>query len=182
MNNINFCPERDGFVSVDPYKLTDLNPFSKIGKEWMLITAADTKNGVNAMTASWGGVGSLWNKPVVFCFVRPQRYTFGLTQEQENISICFLGEKYHATHRIFGFESGRDVDKIKKTGLTAEFVDGVPVIIESELILTCRKLYADYLKDDGFIDIAVRDKCYPEKDYHMMYVYEITGVYAKAQS
>ena len=36
-----------------------------IGKEWMLITAE--KDGkVNTMTASWGGMGILWNKKVAF--------------------------------------------------------------------------------------------------------------------
>ena len=34
-----------------------------IGKEWMLIGAPDGE-GANAMTASWGTLGVLWNKPV----------------------------------------------------------------------------------------------------------------------
>ena len=34
------------------------NPFTKIGKEWLLITAGDEKKH-NTMTASWGGVGVL---------------------------------------------------------------------------------------------------------------------------
>ena len=54
------------------------NPFTKIGKEWMLISACDEKREdkkINTMTASWGGVGVLWNKNVFFCFVRPQRFT-----------------------------------------------------------------------------------------------------------
>ena len=43
-----------------------------------LITAeADGKT--NAMTISWGGFGQLWNELVAFTFVRPQRYTYGLT-------------------------------------------------------------------------------------------------------
>lgn len=32
------------------------NPFSKIGSEWMLVTAGDKENGVNTMTASWGAM------------------------------------------------------------------------------------------------------------------------------
>ncbi len=31
------------------------NPFTKIGKEWMLITAGTPEN-CNTMTASWGGL------------------------------------------------------------------------------------------------------------------------------
>lgn len=48
--------------------------FQLIGQEWMLITAGDSAS-YNTMTASWGGIGWLWNKPVAFIFVRPERYT-----------------------------------------------------------------------------------------------------------
>ena len=41
------------------------NAFDLIGKEWMLVTAG-TEDKFNTMTASWGGVGILWNKPVAF--------------------------------------------------------------------------------------------------------------------
>ena len=34
----------------------ELNPFTKISKEWILVTAGDEKKS-NTMTASWGGVG-----------------------------------------------------------------------------------------------------------------------------
>ena len=50
------------------------DPFDKIGRQWMLVTAE--KDGrVNTMTASWGGLGVLWGKPVATVYIRPQRYT-----------------------------------------------------------------------------------------------------------
>ena len=39
---------------------SDFNPFTKVGKDWMLITAGDEK-GFNSMTASWGGFGIMWH-------------------------------------------------------------------------------------------------------------------------
>ena len=54
------------YLSVSPYELG--NACRMIGKDWMLVCAGD-----NAMTASWGGMGVLWNKPVAFVFIRPQR-------------------------------------------------------------------------------------------------------------
>ena len=45
-----------------------------IGKQWMLVTAGPADE-FNTMTASWGGIGWLWNKPVAFVFIRPERYT-----------------------------------------------------------------------------------------------------------
>lgn len=45
---------------IEPEKLHG-DVFTMIGKEWMLVTAE--KDGrVNTMTASWGGMGILWNK------------------------------------------------------------------------------------------------------------------------
>lgn len=50
------------------------NPFTLIGKQWMLITAE--KDGkVNTMTASWGGLGEIWGQSAAYIVVRPQRYT-----------------------------------------------------------------------------------------------------------
>ena len=44
------------------------NFFEVISKEYMLITSGN-KEDFNTMTANWGGVGFLWNRPVVFIFV-----------------------------------------------------------------------------------------------------------------
>ena len=60
------------------------NAFEMIGKDWLLITAE--KDGkVNTMTASWGGVGVLWNKKVAYIFIRPQRYTKEFVEEKMRI-------------------------------------------------------------------------------------------------
>ena len=44
-----------------PIDLIEFDPFTKIGNDWMLITAKHDDK-INAMTASWGGVGVLWGK------------------------------------------------------------------------------------------------------------------------
>ena len=46
------------------FKETDIsslefNPFDKISKQWMLVTAG-AGGSCNTMTASWGGVGIMW--------------------------------------------------------------------------------------------------------------------------
>ena len=61
------------FQKKDKTVLT-MNPFDKIGKQWMLITSGD-EDKANTMTASWGGVGVLWGSDVVYIFVRQSRYT-----------------------------------------------------------------------------------------------------------
>ena len=41
--------------------MMEFDPFTKIGKEWALLTAG-SKEKANTMTISWGGVGVLWGK------------------------------------------------------------------------------------------------------------------------
>ena len=65
------------------------NFFEVIGKEWMLVTAG-SKEHFNTMTASWGGIGWLWNKPVVFVFIRSERYTY----EFMAVSYTHLGGQF----------------------------------------------------------------------------------------
>jgi len=62
------------FKKIEPTAISG-NLIKKIGHEWMLITAGNSTD-FNTMTASWGGMGFLWNKPVAFIFIRPQRFTY----------------------------------------------------------------------------------------------------------
>ena len=91
------------------------NPFTKIGKEWLLITAGDEKKH-NTMTASWGGVGVLWGKNVVTTYIRPQRYTKEFVDAQDVFTITFFGENCREALALCGKVSGRDGDKIKEAG------------------------------------------------------------------
>ena len=155
------------------------SPFRLIGKEWLLITTPDNtkKSGANAMTASWGGLGILWNKPVATAYIRPQRYTYGLVEESEKISLCFLGEEYRKSLAFCGRESGRNCDKLKECGLSTQVIDGVPAIAESDVIMICRKLYADDLKEDKFIDRNMLS--HYNGDYHRFYILEIEKILVK---
>ena len=148
-----------------------------IGKEWMLIGAADGE-GANAMTASWGTLGTLWRFPVCICFIRPQRYTFGLAEQNDRLSFSFFGEEKRDALAYCGKYSGRDGDKLKATGLDYELVDGTPVFADARMTLICRKLYADDLKENCFIDKNVLSH-YAEKDYHRFYVCAIEKVLVK---
>lgn len=155
------------------------NAITMIGKEWMLITVKDQEQErVNAMTASWGALGVLWNKNVAICFVRPQRYTHGLAEQEERFSLAFMGDGYRDALKLCGTKSGRDGDKLAMAGLTAIECDGVPAIAEARLVLVCRKLYADNLREGSFIDPSLLGN-YATKDYHRVYVCEIERAYER---
>lgn len=139
----------------------------------MLVSATDKDGKTNAMTASWGGLGVLWGKKVAFVFIRPQRYTKKFVDYAENFSLSFFEESYKPMLGYMGKVSGKNEDKIKKSGLTVQYKDGAPVFKEASLTLICRKMYRQTLEEDCFIDKTNIGKWYPQKDYHDMYVAEI---------
>lgn len=147
--------------------------FSLIGDRWMLVAATDKDGKTNSMTASWGGLGVLWGKKVAFVFIRPQRYTKKFVDDAENFSLSFFEESYKPMLGYMGKVSGKNEDKIKKSGLTVQDKDGAPVFKEASLTLVCRKMYRQTLEEDCFVDKTNIGKWYPQKDYHDMYVAEI---------
>ena len=159
------------FHEIAPKTLTE-NVFSLIGDRWMLITAG-TPDHCNTMTASWGGLGHLWGKDVAFAFIRPQRYTKQFVDENDCFSLCFFGGEQMEALRYLGTASGRDEDKIAKSGLTLTHIDSVPCFEEASLVLLCRKLYVQTLEPEQFTDRAVADSCYPNHDFHDLYIAEI---------
>ncbi|MFP4059208.1 MAG: flavin reductase [Bacteroidota bacterium] len=162
------------FKKISEETITD-NPFKLIGKDWMLITAGNPDS-FNTMTASWGGLGILWNKSVTFVFIRPQRYTHGFTEENEYFTLSFFDKKYKKALSFCGTHSGRDNDKIKETGLSpVETPAGNVSFLESRLVIECKKLYRGELNKNNFIVTELIDKNYPTEDFHTVYIGEITS-------
>lgn len=147
--------------------------FSLIGDRWMLVAATDKSGRTNAMTASWGGMGVLWGKKVAFVFIRPQRYTKRFVDEAAKFTLSFFDDSYKNMLGYMGKVSGKDEDKIAKSGLTVTDRNGAPVFKEASLTLVCRKMYRDTLKEENLIDKSIIEKWYPQKDYHDVYVAEI---------
>lgn len=164
------------FNEISVYDLND-NTFEAINKQWMLITAGSEK--VNTMTASWGGLGIMWNKEVATCFIRPQRYTFEFVESEEHFSLCFFGDAQREALKLCGTVSGRDRDKIAEAGLTVVKDEKAPYFAEAETVFICRKIYKDRIKPEGFIDPAI-DKNYLNGDYHYVYMGEIVKCLKRA--
>ncbi len=157
------------------HELFNENAFNVIGKDWLLITAE--KDGkVNTMTASWGGLGILWNKKVAYIFIRPQRYTKEFVDSADRLSLCVLPNSYRKELGYLGRVSGRDEDKIAKANLSLRKYEDVPYFEEARLTLIGKKLYAQNLEEASFIEKDIIEACYPEKDYHTMYVVEIETI------
>ena len=157
------------------------NPVELIGKQWMLITAG-TSERFNCMTASWGGIGFLWNRPVAFVFVRPNRHTVKFIEEQPAFTLSFMPEQYRQDLVYCGRHSGRDVDKMAHTSLKPAVTPaGLPTFEDADLVLECRRMFRTTLQEADFLDWSeVSPAWYAEDNpLHYLYICEITGALAR---
>jgi len=161
-----------------PIDLIEMNPFTKFGKEWALVTSG-SKAKCNTMTVSWGGVGVIWNKNVVYIFVRDSRYTKEFIDQGEFFSLAFLDDTYKSALSYCGAHSGRTEDKFAKAGLTPAFRHSIPYPDEANFVLLCRKMAAVPMPAETFTDKSISKAFYKDGDFHTMYVGEIIETMAR---
>lgn len=168
------------FVKISPKEISE-NPIKLIGQDWMLISAGSPEK-FNSMTASWGGIGFMWNKPVAFAVIRPARYTFEFVESRKRFTLSFFSQNYKKALGIFGSKSGRDCDKVAESGLTPFFTEsGAPAYEEAKLILDCSAIYSQTLDESAFLDSEALKKWYSSDPLHKLYVAEINDVLIRRQ-
>lgn len=167
------------FAKIDITELKD-NFFNRIGDDWMLLTAGPPEH-CNTMTISWGQVGVVWSRPVISVYLSQGHLTEEYLQQEERFSVCFFEPGTHKDEMNFlGTQSGRNGDKIAKSGLSLTNVGGVAAFEEAQMVFICHKLYRQHFVKEGFYDEDILEVHYPDDDnYHAMYVGEIEQVYIK---
>ena len=154
------------------------NVFKLIDKDWMLVTAG-TMDSFNMLTASWGGLGILWETEVAMCVIRPVRHTYEFMEKHEMFTLSFFDEKYRKALKLCGKKSGRDTDKAKEAGLTpVKGRDGGIYFDEARMVLECLKLYWHDFDPTHFVNPKLNNY-YPDKDYHRMYIGKIKTCYTR---
>lgn len=165
------------FKNIAPDKI-EKNSIHLIAKEWMLITAGNI-NSFNNMTAAWGGLGYLWNKPVVFVYVRPTRYTYKFMENNDFFTLTFFEEKFRNILNLAGTKSGCEIDKMHGLGLTPVKSKNDSVYYEeAQMVMECRKLYFQDIDPDKFLDNGIISH-YPKRDFHRIYTAEIVETLIK---
>jgi flavin reductase (DIM6/NTAB) family NADH-FMN oxidoreductase RutF len=165
----------DTFKKISIKELND-NVVKLIANDWMLITVGQI-NSCNMMTASWGGIGNLWNEPVAFIFIRPQRYTYQFTEKEEYFTLTFFEEKDRSILNFCGSTSGKFVNKISETGLVPMETElGNVYYKQARLVIECKKEYSDNIEYQGFVDKNIPESVYPKNDFHKMYIGKIINV------
>ncbi len=161
------------YKTVDPRSIKD-NLIKCLAEEWALITAGNAKN-YNMMTASWGFFGEMWGSDSIAMVVRPQRFTMEFIESNDYFTVSFYGDN-KAVHKVCGNRSGREVDKTKETGLTPVANEKYVYFKEARMVLIVKKQFVQRMNEEAFLDKAIIDKWYPEKDYHNMIIGKIEKV------
>ena len=154
----------------------DLNVdvFGIYDKKWALLTAGDTDK-FNTMTVSWGGLGTIWNKPVATVYVRTSRYTHEFMDDNEFFTVSFFREEYKKTLGVLGSKSGREIDKMHIDGLTPVKAGESVSYEEAEMTLLCRKLFRQQL-DPANIPSDIAERFYASDAPHDMYIGEVVEI------
>lgn len=161
------------FKEVD-VKALNINPFSIIEDDWFLITSV--KDGkVNTMTAASGALGHMFRKNVAYINIRPSRYTKEFIDSSNYLSLSFFDntEDNKKILKYLGTVSGRNEDKINKCGFTLSYEDNIPYFTNAHTVFLCKPIYIQAYNYDSFVDKAIDNYYYPNKDYHDLYICDI---------
>ena len=161
-------------------QFTDIkeNAVDLLKNQWGLVTAG-TEEEFNTMTVSWGAIGELWGKDMATIYIRPQRHTVKFLEANDYFTITFYDKEYHQALAFCGSKSGRDVDKVKETGLTPVFNENAPYFEEAKIVLVCKKVAKGEFNPNQMIDKSIIDTQYPANDYHYIYYGAIEKVLVK---
>lgn len=150
---------------------TSLNIFQK---EWALVTAGTMEN-YNTMTIGWGGLGTLWRKPVCTVYVKPCRYTHSFMDANDYFTVSFYSDEHRSALSVLGTKSGRNGDKVAEVGFTAVAAGESVTFKEAKTTLLCRKIYRQDMCLDSMPAEAV-EKYYTEEAPHTMFVGEVIDI------
>lgn len=148
--------------------------FQKFDRQWALVTAGTAAH-YNTMTVSWGGLGTLWSRPVATVYVRPNRYTYEFMEQSDYFTVSFFPGDCRPALTLLGTRSGRDGDKVAQAGLTPLALEQGVTFREAETTLLCRKLYWQDL-DPARVPAEVLRQFYADEPLHRMYIGEVVEV------
>lgn len=160
-------------ISEMQFKISDV-----VNNMGTLITAGNLKDH-NTMTATWGGIGQLWDSPVATLYVRPQRYTREFLDREKFFTTSFFSDQFKDILKFCGTNSGRNVNKDEKTGLTPKIFGESVAYEEAELVFVCEKQYRNMMEPENILDEKIIKTFYDEQDFHIVYIGKIVQTFLK---
>jgi flavin reductase (DIM6/NTAB) family NADH-FMN oxidoreductase RutF len=152
-----------------------INPWKKFHEEWALVTAGK-KDNFNTMTISWGGMGTLFSRPVVTVYIKPARYTHDFVLENDIFTVSFYDEKHRESLTYLGNHSGKDEDKVAKVGFSPKFLENGGITFEqAKTTIVLKKLFTQQLDRNNIPKDII--KTYFSNDHerpsHTMFIGEV---------
>ena len=153
--------------------------FNLFGDRTPLLTAGD-RTACNTMTIGWGQLGRIWRVPTCTVFVKHKRFTETFMEKSDYFTVSVLPESMKDALDFCGTKSGRDVDKFEACGLTVAYGEGdAPYIAEAEIVLVCKKLYAQDMDTMCIADDGPMTRFYADGDYHRIYIGQVVEAYQR---
>ena len=154
------------------------NVFNLFEKNWALLSAGP-KDDHNTMTISWGSIGSLWDKPTVTVYVKPNRYTHKFMTENEYFTVSFYPEDKHEALEKMGTTTGRHhTDKDALAGLTVKELGEAVTYEEAELTFLCRKVFFEDMITTH-MPAEIVEYYYTPEEPHTLYIGEVVKILRK---
>lgn len=149
----------------------------KLSNNWALVASGTTDN-YNVMTVNWGGIGFLWNKPVIFIFIRPERYTYEFIEKYDYFSLSFLKDDFSKVHEICGMKSGRYINKAKEADLKPIITQNDCILFEqSKISVECKKIYSHQMSQSNYENNEFHSMIKAKGSDHKMYIAEIVDIW-----
>ena len=145
----------------------------------LFLVSEGKNNKPNVMTIGWGLLGTMWSRPVFVVAVRHSRHTYRLMEESKSWTVCVPAKGMAAALEFCGTNSGRDVDKFKEMKFTVKkgvAVDA-PYIDECPIHFECKTVFKTDMVP-GQLEAGIEKETYKTRDFHMIYLGEVHGVYA----
>jgi flavin reductase (DIM6/NTAB) family NADH-FMN oxidoreductase RutF len=104
-----------------------------------MVSCSDGKGKSNIITLAW--VGTINSEPpMVSISIRPSRYSYEMIKNTKEFVINLVTEDLVKKADLCGVKSGKNIDKFKEVGLTAQksLKVSAPLIKESPVNIECR--------------------------------------------
>ena len=155
-------------------KELEIKVFEAFDQDWALVTAGSPAR-FNTMTISWGGLGTLWGRSVATVYVKPVRYTHEFLEENDYFTVSFFGPERRKDLGLLGALSGRDGDKLAKTGLHPCPAGPSVGFREARRTLLCKKIYRQDMRRETMPPEVV-EAFYTEEEPHTMFIGEVLEI------
>ena len=134
----------------------------------------------NVMVTAWGALGVMWKMPVFVAMVRKSRYSHSFIEKTHEFTIAIPYINMPKALEICGHDSGREVDKLEKCGLSIRAGRKVstPVLDVPGMHLECKVIYARPMSAEK-LDPAIQELWYDRQsnNYHTFFVAQIVDSY-----